>query len=325
MKRRWKILIGVLAALAVLLAVNTIVVDNETKGAEITVDGGQILELPGGDVQVTDTGEPQLEKGRPGAPIVLIHCYACSLHWWDRLLPLLAERHRVVRIDLLGHGGSEKPSSGYSMKDQAALTGAALNQLGIEGAVVVGHSLGATVATAVAEQSSQLVDRIVDIDQAPDASFGDVPFLAKLGYVPVIGEAAWRVVPDFAVKDSYQDLFAPGFDIDSGFEDPDQVVDDYNAMTYTSFDSTESAADAYTEEIPLDERIRSAAISLMVIFGTDDQVYDAEPAANAYSDVPGTRIEMIPDAGHSPNIEQPEKVAALIEDFAAEAEVRSTG
>ena len=58
MKRGWKILIGVLVALAVLLAVNTLVVDGETKDAEVTVDGGQIISLPGGDVQVTDSGAP---------------------------------------------------------------------------------------------------------------------------------------------------------------------------------------------------------------------------------------------------------------------------
>ena len=47
MSRGWKIVIAVVAALAVLLAANTIAVDNETKGAEVTVDGGQILELSG--------------------------------------------------------------------------------------------------------------------------------------------------------------------------------------------------------------------------------------------------------------------------------------
>ena len=56
MRRGWKILIGVLVALAVLLTLNTIAVDNETKGAEVTVKGGRILSLPGGDVQVLDVG-----------------------------------------------------------------------------------------------------------------------------------------------------------------------------------------------------------------------------------------------------------------------------
>ena len=85
----------------------------------MTIEGVRILSLPGGDVQVFEEG-PELRL-RPGAPIVLLHCYGCSLHWFDELAPLLARRHRVIRIDLLGHGGSQKPGSGYEIDEQAAL------------------------------------------------------------------------------------------------------------------------------------------------------------------------------------------------------------
>ena len=52
MGRGWKILIGVVAALAILLTINTFLVDGETKSAEVTVPGGRILHLPGGEMQV---------------------------------------------------------------------------------------------------------------------------------------------------------------------------------------------------------------------------------------------------------------------------------
>lgn len=317
MRRGWKILIAVVAVLAVLLALNTIALDNETGSAEVTVDGGQILELSGGDVQVAEEG-PTAE-GREGPPVVLLHCYACSLHWWDKLAPLLAERHRVVRLDLLGHGGSEKTESGYSMEEQGALVAEALNRLEVEGATVVGHSMGTTVATALAAESSELVDRLVVVDQAPDESFGSLPLIARLGYVPVLGQLLNRVTPDFAIKDAYADGFAPGYDIESGFEDPDQVVDDFDAMTYTSFDESANEAEDYADEIPLDERITSAAIPLLVIFGDEDQIYDADEAVAAYEDVPGVRTAIVEGAGHSPNVERPEETARLIGEFANEA------
>ena len=77
--------------------------------------------------------------------------------------------HRVVRIDLIGHGGSEKPQSGYEIDSQAAAAAEALNSLGVQGATVVGHSLGGSVATSLAEQASELVDRIVLIGVAVGA------------------------------------------------------------------------------------------------------------------------------------------------------------
>jgi pimeloyl-ACP methyl ester carboxylesterase len=234
------------------------------------------------------------------------------------MAPLLTREHRVIRLDLLGFGGSEKRSGGYSMEDQARLVALTLNRLGVEGAVVVGHSMGFNVATALAEESSELVDRLVSVGQAPDSSYGDTPFISRIGYLPVIGQAAWRLIPDFAIKDAYEAAFAPGYDLESGFVDPDQVLDDSDAMTYTSYDESSNEADDYTDEIPLDERVRRAAIPLLVIFGDEDQVWDPEDSLAAYEDVPGVRMATIEGAGHSPNIEDPEQTARLILEFAAD-------
>ena len=215
MRRGWKIAIGVTAVLVVLLTLNTIAVDNETKSAGVTVPGGKILSLAGGDVQILDVGP------RTASPIVLIHCYTCAIDWWNGMIPLLRRDHRVIAIDLLGHGGSEKPGSGYEIDNQASLVAQALNQLGVRKATVVGHSLGGTVATALTETSPDLVRGLVIVDQAPDSSYGGLNLLAKITYLPVVGEALWRTTPDFLIKDGLGQAFAPGYDV------PDEFVDDF--------------------------------------------------------------------------------------------------
>jgi pimeloyl-ACP methyl ester carboxylesterase len=315
-KRGWKIALGVLGVLVVLLAINTVTTSSQTKEAEVTSDGGQVLELSRGDVQVTDSGDP----GGTGQPIVLIHCYACSLHWFDKIEPLLAERHRVIRIDLLGFGGSEKPESGYEIPAQAQVVAEALNQLGVDGALVAGNSMGAMVTASLAEQASQLVDRAVVIDMAPNTrDFGEgLPFLARLAYTPVLGQAMWRLTPDSVVRSSYEESVAPDFDLASGFDDPDQVVSDFRAMTYTSFDDAHTASDDYLDELPLDERFKGVLVPLMVVFGTEDQIFDAEQAIEGFADVPGVKTELVEGAGHAPQIEKPEEVAALLQEFAVD-------
>jgi hypothetical protein len=60
---------------------------------------------------------------------------------------------------------------------------------------------------------------------------------------------------------------------------------------------------------------------VLLIFGAEDQVWDADESIAAFEDVPGIQTKVIEDAGHSPNVEQPEETARLILDFAAEAEV----
>jgi len=318
-RRGTRIAIVALVALTALLVINTIVVGDQTKEAQVTIDGGRILEVPAGAIQVYEEGPA--DARRAGAPIVLLHCYACSLHWWDRLAPILAERHRVIRIDLLGFGGSEKAASGYDVPRQAGAVAAALDQLEVEGAVVVGHSMGFLVGTALAEQASQLVDRLVNLDEGPTPDSCEVPFTAKVAYMPVIGEALWRAAPSFLVKDAYSDAVAPDFDIDDGFPNPDQVLDDREAMTFTSYEATWNAADDYVEEKPLHERLRDLAIPLLSIFGVEDRICDPGVSQEAYGSLPGVQLEAMEGVGHSPNVEAPEETAALIERFARFATV----
>jgi pimeloyl-ACP methyl ester carboxylesterase len=124
-----------------------------------------------------------------------------------------------------------------------------------------------------------------------------------------------RVSPDFAIEDGYESAFAPGYDVG---DFSNQILDDYRAMTYTSYDRSAAESNDYGDEIPLDERVRSAAVPLLVIFGEHDQLYDdPTAAAEAYGDVPGARITIIPDAGHSPNVEKPAETSSLILNFAA--------
>ena len=302
---RWlKVLLGVLGALLVLMVLNAVVSDHQTKSAEVTVDGAKIMSLPGGDLQVLDQGP------RDGPPIVLLHCYTCSINWWEKLIPPLERGgHRVIAIDLLGHGGSEMPRSGYSIEDQAQLVAGALSRLGVRNAIVVGHSLGGLVAVALAEQSPQLVGGVTIIDSKPDTSYGSLDLLARAILTPVIGEALWRVKMDWSIRDGLEQAFAPGFDV------PDQFVDDVKRMTYTSYDHSHSAFDSYIDESALDDRLRALDLPLLVMFGAEDQIVDAREALSAYADIPDAQTALIQGSGHSPNYEKPEQTARLIERF----------
>jgi pimeloyl-ACP methyl ester carboxylesterase len=313
---RWlKITLGVIGALIVLLLLNAIVVSNATKDAYVRNTGAQLVDTSNGTLQVLEQGNPR------GTPIVLIHCYTCSMNWWDDLAPLLERDHRVIRVDLLGHGGSDKPGTGYSIEDQATAVAEALAKLGVVNATVVGHSLGGSVVTALAQQSPQLASRVVIIDQAPEDGFDNEGFAQRISYWPVIGQASDRLLrigPKSAIRDQYDDAFAPGYDISTGFDNPDQPVDDLRAMTYTAYKDTRDAEQDFVAESPLDQRLATAHVPTMVIFGAEDQLYDAQEAVDRYrQNVPGVQTHLIPGAGHSPNIERPNLVAPLILSWAA--------
>jgi len=314
MGRGWKILIGVVVVVAALLALNTISVDNETKGAEVTEPGGRILHLTDGEMQVVEHGP------RRASPIVLIHCFSCAIDWWDRMMPLIDRHHRVVAVDLLGHGGSEKPSSGYTIPNQADLIAEALDRLGVRDAVVVGHSLGGSVAVGLAERAPQLVRKVMIVDTPPNHSGSSLGLIAKLGFEPVIGEFFWRVKPDFAVRKGLEVAFAPGFDV------PDEFVEDVDRMTYTSYHDSPEGSDDYTKEEGLDQRMKDSGQPLLVIMGAEEQIVD-EPAkrlAEYRRTVPGAQTKLIAGAGHSPNVEKPAETASLLLHFAAGSQRSAT-
>ncbi len=317
MRRGWKILLVAMVVLAALLAINTVVIDSETKPAEVTTEGGEILELNSVDLQVVD--QPATGPGPEGAPIVLLHCYACSLHWWDEFVPLINENHRVIRFDLIGFGGSQKPGSGYAIDDQARAVSEAMNQLGVEAAVLVGHSMGGLVATALAQNSSELVDRVGTISTGSSIDDVELPFIARITHVPVLGEALWRLTPSAAIEKGYESAFAPGFDYEAAFPNPDQVVLDHDAMTFTSYDEAHNEASDFTDEATVAARLTDAAVPVMAILGSEDQIVDNGPTAAAYGGVPGAEVQLIDGVGHSAQLEDPKKTAELILRFAEDA------
>lgn len=300
MGRGWKIPIGVVGVLVILIAVNAFVVEGETKSAGVTEAGGRIVSLPGGDIEVVEKGP------RNASPIVLVHCFTCAINWWDGMTPILARHHRVIAVDLLGHGGSEKPSSGYSIENQADLLAGVLGRLGVRDAEVVGHSLGGPISIALAEQSPRLVDRLVTIDSIPDSSYGDVGFIGELPFKPVIGETLWRIKPDFSIENGLGVAFAPGFDV------PDAFVEDVKRMTYSAYTGSHDAYDDYSGEEPLPQRAAATGKPTLAIMGAEEQIAnDPQEVLAAYRKA-GAQTRLIQGAGHSPNVEKPAETAAFV-------------
>jgi pimeloyl-ACP methyl ester carboxylesterase len=299
-----------LAAVAGGLLLNRRVVGSEEKPAR--GGAGRLVPTAEGALHVLEEGDPH------APPVVLLHGFAGSLHWFDRLAPMLAEDHRVVRVDALGHGGSAKPRAGYAVEQQAAAVAEALARLDVARAPFVGHSYGAAVAVAVAERVPELVERVVILDEGPGNEHAQEPLMTRLGFMPVLGELLRALAFDAAIRDGYSDAFAPGFDLSGGFDDPDQLAHDYRAMTFTAYKRCWDGEKRYLET-GLDERLRRLGLPALVVFGEHDSFFRAEESVAAFRRVPGVRAELMPGAGHSPNVERPADVARMVREFAAVA------
>lgn len=94
-------------------------------------------------ISYTDTGK--------GSAIVLLHGFLENQTMWQDFVPELSKKHRIITIDLLGHGESGCLGYVHSMEENADVVHAVLSELRIRKAVLVGHSMGGYVALAFAE------------------------------------------------------------------------------------------------------------------------------------------------------------------------------
>jgi pimeloyl-ACP methyl ester carboxylesterase len=100
-----------------------------------------------------------------GTPLILLHGLAGSARWWSRNVPALARAHRVVTIDLPGSGASPR---GHRLDLEAVVEQLAgtMDELEIERATLVGHSMGGLIAGGLAAERPERVERLVLVDAA---------------------------------------------------------------------------------------------------------------------------------------------------------------
>ncbi|MFH8626191.1 alpha/beta fold hydrolase [Streptomyces vietnamensis] len=266
-------------------------------GAETTESS--LLSLDDGVLHVSQDGP------RDAPALLLIHGSASSSRSWNPMVPLLTGAHRVIRIDLLGHGRSAKPADrSYAIPDQARRAGAVLDRLGVERAVVVGHSSGGTVATALAEERPDLVTALALVNTGP-------------GLHALIAPESAAVAPSrWPPADEQLRLFASTAFSRAGYRIPEELLDDVRDMTPHTLTTTMRATRSYLEQRALPSRLSVLGKPLLVIFGEDDRRWRSS-SASEYRAVPGAQVELLPGLGHSPLLEDPPRTAAPLLAFAA--------
>jgi len=120
-----------------------------------------------GDIPANGIRLAYFTSGRAdGPPLVLLHSLGEPSATWDEIAPELGLRYRLIAFDLRGHGDSDWPGE-YSFELMRDDVLDALDQLGLEQVSIIGHSLGGTVASLVAEARPGLVRQLVLEDTAP--------------------------------------------------------------------------------------------------------------------------------------------------------------
>ena len=237
--------------------------------------------------------------------VVLLHGVTNSKRAFDRLLPLLGD-FDVTAVDLPGHGAKTNQPFGATIPAVAA----AITPEIPGSSLVLGHSLGGLIATAIAERRPELVTHLVVVNSPPDvdsrvAAHGHERVLTR----PVLGPLLWRSMSRRTIRNGLRTAFAPGFDF------PDFFVDDFRLVKWRTFADAMASGNEFISEKPLYDRVAGIAAPTTIVFGEMDQRLDLASLAGYAS----TKAEVvtIANAGHTPIWEKPDRVAEALRAAAA--------
>jgi len=241
-----------------------------------------------------------------GEPVVFVHGFATSGHLWRDVVSLMPAGHRLVVLDLLGHGRSDPPGRrALGVADHARRLVALLDALGIESACIVGHGVGGGVAQSLAVQQPARVARLALVASVAFNRWASRDVRLARATLPITRHLppAWL-------------LSMVRAELERGYADPvraTHAIDRYARPFVTG-----AGRDALVRHISaldtretgaLGGRLRELAIPATVVWGAQDPFLPVSLGERLASTIPGATFDVIPDARHFLPEDAPRQVA----------------
>ena len=281
----------------------------DVSGAVAHAENSRFAEVDGATIHYQEFGEAN------NPTVILIHGYTASAYVWNAAAPLLAaENLRVVAVDLLGFGYSEKPASfDYTIASQARMISRFMNRLGIGRAALVGSSYGGAVAATLALDYAERVEKLVLVDAVINDDLKNAPIF-RLAAVPVLGETVAPFLLDSKrfFRRRMRSTIAPENHRIITQERVDSVARPLRAAdAHRSVLRTARAWDANRVE-------RDAQFikqPTLIVWGAGDRVIPVRDGEKLRDAILHSRLVVFKNCGHVPQEEAPEEFARAVADF----------
>lgn len=245
------------------------------------------------------------QENGTGMPVLMLHGFPFDHRIWDAQVEALKSTYRLITPDLRGHGQSSAPEGTYDMESMVADLVVLLDNLGIDRAVWVGHSMGGYITMAALRTVPERIMGIGLVATHPHPDTDDRRILrnesAELALTNGSTDVAFSMM---AV------IFSPNVE---GKSPMAQNI--YNIMVNTPPTGVAGALRGMAIRPDSVETLRNTEVPAVVIVGTEDQIVKLDVAEEMAALMPHAALVKIPDAGHLPMIEQPEATTAALRTF----------
>lgn len=268
----------------------------------VTMDDGVALE-------VTDTGS--------GPALLLVHGFGGAKEDFADFVDALAARHRVVTFDHRGHGESDDPTdvAAYSLDRLAADVRGVADALGIDAFRLLGHSMGGMVARRFVLAHPARVEALVLMDTSPGPVRGIDPELTEFGAQVALNEGKDVLKP---LLDEASVLETPAYLrlLDERPDYREYEVYKWSALSAVMWAAMVREMVRQPDELALLGDVRCPTL---VIVGEQDETF-LESSRQMAGVIPRAEFVIVPDAGHSPQFENPRAWFDALDGFLARVE-----
>lgn len=259
------------------------------------------IDIGGVTLQYTDEGS--------GEPVVLLHGFPHSAELWTPQRAALGGNYRVIAPDLRGHGRSDLPHGAVSIDLYADDVVALMDELGIGEATVGGLSMGGYVLMALLRRRPDRVRAVMlmatkapgDTEAGKQARNDMIALAQEEG----AGAVADRMLPRMVTARTRA-------------ENPDLVEFVRSMMAATSVEGIVAAQSAMRDRPDSTPTLAGLQLPALILVGQEDELTPPAEAEAMHRAIAGSRLEVIPDAAHVLNLEQPEAVNSAILGFLEE-------
>ena len=244
-----------------------------------------------------------LDKGpRDDFAIVFLNSLGTDFRVWDKLLDVLGDRFRTVRMDKRGHGLSTNYKDDISIESLAKDVSVLVDSLNLKNICVVGLSIGGLIALELIRQRPNLCNKLILSDTAP-----------KIGSENMWAERIKRV-QEGGIEAISDDILARWFSNEFLKNKTVELQMWRSMLTRTTKSGYIGCCDAISR-CDLTEQAKLIDIPTLAIVGDEDGSTPVNLVKDAANLIDGSIFKVIKKAGHLPCVEQPNEVASIFLEF----------
>jgi 3-oxoadipate enol-lactonase len=246
-----------------------------------------------------------LDTGGDGSPVLLLHAFPLSSAMWEPQIESLSDRFRFIAPDLSGFGSSDSPDEGYSMGAWADEVDGLLDQLGLDQVVLVGLSMGGYLAFECLRRFPERISALVLADTRAES---DPPEgLEK--------RTKQQAMVREGKRDELIDALVGALLGEATLAKKPDVVERVRTLMDNPPEGFIGALEAMKGRPDSTDQLASVKVPTLIVVGEKDAVTPPDASRKLHEHIAGSRLVVIPEAGHLSNLEAPEAFNGALGEF----------